>query len=252
MELTEYKQEGRTSKNRLINRERLYKLFNKTPIPVDQLLVSLGLYMRSSALTKVLFINELYQKILNIPGVIMEFGIWWGQNIVLFENLRAIYEPFNYDRRIIGFDTFSGYSEISDEDIKSDVIKEGGYTVSKDYDKYLKELIDYHEQENVLYYGSKHKLIKGNVQNTIGEFLKKEPQIIIALAYLDLALYEPTKKCLEEIRYHLIRGSIVVIDGLNSSDYPGETIALKETWGLKGYHIYKSKFMPGRSYIVID
>lgn len=221
-------------------------------MPDEQLLVNLGLYMRSSALSKVLYANELYQNILNIPGVIMEFGTWWGQNIILFENLRAIYEPFNYDRRIIGFDTFEGYPKLSDKDVKSETIKVEGYTVTLNYAKYLLELIDYHEQENVLYHSRKHKLVKGDVTVTIEKFLQDEPYTIIALAYLDLALYKPTKKCLESIRPHLIRGSVVAIDGLNSADYPGETLALKETWGLSGYKIYKAKFAPGRSYIIMD
>jgi hypothetical protein len=208
--------------------------------------------MRSSALTKILYINELYQKILDIPGVIMEFGTWWGQNIILFENLRAIYEPFNYDRRVIGFDTFEGYANISDKDVLSGTIKDGGYTVSDNYEDYLMELIDYHERENVLYFERKHQLIKGDVTETIKPFLAKEPYTIIALAYFDLALYEPTKKCLEQIRPHLVKGSIVVMDELNDPKFPGETIALKETWGLDRYSIHKSKFMPGRSYIVID
>lgn len=79
----------------------------------EHLMVSLGLFMRSSALTKILFVHELYSLIKDIPGVIMEFGCWWGQNLILFENLRAIYEPFNQARRIIGFDTFQGYVNFS-------------------------------------------------------------------------------------------------------------------------------------------
>ncbi len=50
------------------------------------------------------------------------------------------------------------------------------------------------------------------------------PQTIIALAYFDLALYEPTRKCLEAIRPHLVRGSILAMDELNSRDFPGETV----------------------------
>ena len=252
MEVDDYQQESRTTGDRLKNRERLYQLFKDRPMPDDQLLISLGLYMRSSALTKVLYINELYQRIIDIPGVIMEFGVWWGQNIILFENLRAIYEPFNYDRRVIGFDTFEGYPGLSDKDKKSETVKSEGYTVTKEYREYLLQLIDYHERENVLYYNRKHQLIKGDASKTIGKFLKNEPHTVIALAYLDMALYEPTKKCLEEIKPHLIKGSVVAVDGLNSPEYPGETVALKETWGLDKHKICKSKFMPGRSYIIIE
>ena len=251
MDTTGYKQESRSSEERIKRREKLYEHFRNRPMPDDQLLVNLGLYMRSSALTKILYINELFQLILDIPGVIMEFGTWLGQNIILFENLRAIYEPFNYDRRIIGFDTFEGYANLSSKDKQSETIKTGGYSVSPNYEEYLRELIDYHEQENVLYYERKHTLVKGDVTTTIGKFLEENPETLIALAYFDLALYEPTKKCLEAIRPHLIKGSVIVFDELNSPDYPGETVALKEVWGADVYKIRKSKFMPGRSYMIV-
>jgi hypothetical protein len=221
-------------------------------MPDDQLLINLGLYMRSSALTKILFIDELYQNILNVPGVIMEFGVWWGQNLVLFENLRVIYEAFNYDRRVVDFDTFEGYPKLSDKDVKSETIKVGGYTVAQHYDDYLRERINFHEQENVLFYKGKHELIKGDATLTIDDYLQKYPETIISLAYFDMALYEPTKKCLESIRPHLIKGSIVVIDELNTNDQPGEMLALRDSWGLNTYKIRKSKFMPGRSYLIID
>jgi len=252
MKANGYKQESRSSEETIKKREKLYELFRGRPMPDDQLLVNLGMYMRSSALTKILYINELYQHILSIPGVIMEFGIWWGQNIILYENLRAIYEPFNYDRRVVGFDTFEGYKGISGKDCRSETIKTGGYAVNAEYSQYLTQLIDYHEQENVLYHGSKHKLVQGDAGKTVRAFLEKEPHTVIALAYFDLALYEPTKKCLEAIRPHLISGSVIALDELNSPEYPGETLALKEVWGLAGHRIYKSRFMPGRSYIIYE
>ena len=77
--LSGYRQDGRTAGSRVENRDLLYRLFRERPMPDDQLLVSLGMYMRSSALTKILFINELYEQIVNVPGVIMEFGTWWGR-----------------------------------------------------------------------------------------------------------------------------------------------------------------------------
>lgn len=251
-ELFAYEQERRTDIQRLDNRENLYRLFNERPLPDEQLMVSLGLYMRSSALTKVLYINELYEQILDIPGVVLEFGTWWGQNLILFENLRSIYEPFNHDRRVVGFDTFEGYPSISENDKKSEIIKEGGYTTTNDYDDYLNSLLEYHEKENVLFFERKHKLIRGDVSKTVPEFFVQEPHTIVAMAYFDLALYEPSKICFEAIKPHLIRGSVIALDEINNPAYPGETIALKETWGLNFGRIVKSRFMPGRAYLIVE
>ena len=233
-------------------RRALSDLFARSPLPQDQLLVNLGMYMRSSVLAKVLYINELYQKILPVPGVILEFGVWWGQNLALFESLRAIYEPYNHSRKVVGFDTFTGYPAIGDEDGSSDVAKVGTYGVTKDYDRYLSELLDYHQRENVTGHIKKYEIIKGDVTETIERYLAEHPETIIALAYFDLQLYEPTKKCLEAIRPHLTRGSVVALDELNCDEFPGETRALRETWGLDRYRLTRSQFLPDRTFLTID
>jgi len=248
----DYKQETKSSPEKVAQRTMLYDLFAKRPMPDDQLLVNLGLYMRSSALAKILFVNELYELIIDIPGVIMEFGTWWGQNIILFENLRAIYETFNQNRRIIGFDTFRGYPEISEKDIESDTIKKGGYTVSREYKDYLEKLLAYHHSNNVLSNIKMHTIIEGDVSETVPNFFKENPETIVALAYFDLALYKPTQMCLEAIKPHLIRGSVVMFDELNSKEYPGETMAFREVFMSTGMTLRRSRYMADRTIAIMD
>ena len=95
----------------------------------------------------------------------------------------------------------------------------------------------------------KHEIVKGNVIDTLPEYLSKHPETIISLAYLDLTLYEPTKKCLELIRPHLAKNSIVAFDELTLEEYPGETIALIEEWGLSDYEIIRNPISPHQSYL---
>lgn len=246
-----YQQETKSSPEQIAHREKLYQLFRERPMPDDQLLISLGLYMRSSALAKILFANEAYQLILHQPGVIMEFGTWWGQNLVLFENLRAIYEPFNQSRRVIGFDTFAGYQTISEQDHPSETIKIGGYTVSADYQPYLDAVIDYHEKNNVLAAVKKHRTVKGNVIETVPAYFKEAPETIVALAYFDMAVYEPTRVCLEALKPHLVPGSVLMLDELNSREYPGETVAFKEVFGGSRFEYRKSQYMTDRTFIIV-
>lgn len=247
-----YRQETKASEAQIKHREIIYKLFRERPMPDDQLLINLGLYMRSSVLAKILFLNELYWLILDLPGVIVEFGTWWGQNLTVFENLRAIYEPFNQNRRIIGFDTFKGYPSISDKDRLSETIKVGGYKVTENYRAYLEELIDYHEKNNVLANVKKHQVVEGDVVETVPRFFKENPETVIALAYFDMALYEPTKVCLETIKPHLVRGSVIMLDDFNWHEYPGETIAFKEVFKGEKYSARRSRFMTDRTFIIMD
>jgi len=232
------------------NRKRLLALYRSTPIPPDELLVNLHLYMRSSVVAKMLYVDELYRRIVKLPGVVMEFGVWWGANLALFESLRAVYEPYNFTRRIIGFDTFAGYTPPEDRDGKSDYVAEGAYSVSQGYKEYLEQLLDYHESENALSQIKKIKLVEGDAGQTITHYLSDHPETIISLAYFDLQLYAPTKACLEAIRPHLVKGSIIAMDELNSTDFPGETIAFKEVFALESCRLLRSEFLPDRCYMV--
>lgn len=233
-------------------REDLYRLFRERPMQEHELLVNLGLFMRSGSLAKLLFLNEMYQKIIEIPGIICEFGVWMGQSTVVFENLRAVYEPYNFQRRIIGFDTFSGYTKPSDKDGVSEIITDQVYTVRAGYEEYLRELLDYHEKENVMSHIKKHSLIKGDASLTCPEFIEQNPSVVIAMAYFDMALYEPTKNCLKSILPRLIKGSVLVFDELFHPDYPGETQAVFEVLEAKNHTIRRSRFLPDRSYVVIE
>ncbi len=233
-------------------REEILELFKQSPIPDDELLVNLGAYLRSPLLAKILYLNELYQRIEPVPGIIVEFGVWWGANMSLFEAFRSVYEPYNWTRKVVGFDTFEGYPAIGEKDGTSEYASVGGYTVSEGYEAYLERLLSAHEADNVMSHLKKFEIVKGNVVETIDDYFEANPQTIVALAYFDLALYEPTKKCLEALRPHLARGSVLAMDELNSADFPGETVALKEVFGLDRYRVVKSRFLPDRSYIVIE
>ena len=233
-------------------REIILQLFKESPIPDAELLVNLGLYLRSTMLAKILYLNELYQAIRLLPGIVVEFGVWWGANLALFESFRSVYEPYNWTRKVVGFDTFQGYPTISAQDGASTYAAVGGYTVSEGYESYLRQMLDAHEADNVMAHIKKYELVRGDVTQTIDSYLAENPETIIALAYFDLALYEPTKKCLAAISPHLVRGSVLAMDELNSHDFPGETVALREAFGLDRYRIVRSQFLPDRSYIIIE
>ncbi|MCJ2073079.1 hypothetical protein MKK75_30515 [Methylobacterium sp. J-030] len=244
---------SRTPSSVAENRQRLLDLYGNSPLPPEQVLTNLGLYLRSGPLAKILLLDELYREIVDIPGAIIEFGCWWGQALAVFENLRAIHEPYNHSRRIVGFDTFQGYQTLNERDKPSDVIRQGNYSVSDAYTSHLEAVLDFHEHENRAASQVKKCSIRpGDVAETVPKYFQENPQTIVALAYFDFAIYEPTKLCLQNIKNRLIRGSVIAFDELNDADYPGETIALIETLGLRAGRIRKSRFLPDRTYMTID
>jgi len=234
------------------NRERMKELYLQSPIPNDEKVAQTGLFQRRQELSKVLFFNELYQKIVGTHGVIMEFGTRWGQNLTTFSNLRGIYEPFNYNRRIIGFDTFEGFIGTHDKDGAHEVIEEGAFGVTENYDEYLKEVLNCHQNESPLNHIDKVEVCKGDGPRELGAYLKRNPQTIIAFAWFDFDLYAPTLECLKLIKPHLVRGSILGFDELNDPGFPGETAALEEAFGLNNIRLERNRFSAMQSYFVVE
>ena len=239
-----------SSEKELAGRDSFFNLFRNAPIPDAELLDNAGLFINRQNLSRILFMHELYQKIVPIHGVIMEFGVRWGQNLALFESFRGIYEPYNYNRKLIGFDTFSGFPEMHEKDGgKTD---KGAYNVTSNYESYLEKVLSYHETESPIPHKKKFELVKGDATVTIDNYLAEHPETIVAFAYFDFDIYLPTKKCLEAIMDRVTKGSVIAFDELNCPDFPGETAALKEVIGLAKYSIRRSPLNPLCSYIVID
>lgn len=247
LKIKEYKSDSET-----INSGKLLELFRETPIPDSEILSNLGLYIKRQDLTNILFKNELYQKALDVNGIIMEFGVRWGQNLALFESFRGIYEPYNYRRKIVGFDTFEGFPSVHGKDGDSDIVQVGAYSVTADYENHLKAVLECHEKESPISHIKKFELVKGDATIQLEKYLKNNPHTIISLAYFDFDIYEPTKKCLEIIMDYVTKGTVIGFDELNHPDFPGETVALREVLGLNKYKIHRSRYSSLQSYIVIE
>lgn len=241
-----------SSQDEKINRAEMLELFKQNPIPDDMLLRNLGLFINRQALSRILFMHELYQKQLTVHGVIMEFGVFWGQDLAFFESFRGIYEPYNHNRKIIGFDTFSGFPSVHEKDGTHEVIAPGQFSVTKDYEMYLEKILMYHEKESPISHMKKFELIKGDASEKLEKYLKDHPETIISLAYFDFDLYKPTKACLKLIKNHITKGTVIGFDELNTPDYEGETLAFEEELGLKNHRIVHSMYSTVNSYIVIE
>lgn len=234
------------------NREKLLSLFKSCPIPDAEITSQLALFMKRQDLSRLLFMNELYQKIVPIHGCVMEFGVRWGQDLALYESFRGIYEPFNHNRRFIGFDTFAGFPSVHEKDGGSEIIHKGAFDVTENYENYLTELLDCHERENPIPNIKKYELIKGDAVVEVERYLKDNPETIVAFAYFDFDIYEPTRKCMEAIRPHITKGTVIGFDEINVHDYPGETLALKEVFGLNNFSIRRSPYASVQSYLIVE
>ncbi|MCP4179652.1 MAG: crotonobetainyl-CoA--carnitine CoA-transferase [bacterium] len=239
------------SKNEKIKRNDYLKLYKKSPISDEEVIQNMGLFITRMNLSRILFLHELYNKIINIHGIIIEFGVRWGQNLALFLNFRGIYEPYNYNRKIVGFDTFQGFPSI-DLNKDSSNISINDYSVPLNYENYLDNILKYHESEAPISHKKKYELIKGDATITFEKYLIDNPETIVAFAYFDFDIYKPTKTCLELLMQRVTKGSIIAFDELNCPEFPGETLAVLETIGLSKYSIKRAPLNPLISYVTIE
>jgi hypothetical protein len=231
-------------------RESLAQMIRHSPIPENELSMNLGLYFSRMQIGRLMLMHQLFQQILPVHGVIMEFGVRWGQNLALFSNFRGMYEPYNYNRKIIGFDTFAGFPSVDAKD--GTKVAVGDYAVTENYQEYLTTILEQHQADSPIPQKRKFELVAGDATQTIHEYLARQPETVVALAYFDFDIYQPTKVCLEAIIPRLTRGGVIAFDELNCPEFPGETLAVLETIGLTKYRLRRDPQNPLVSWMVVD
>ena len=240
------------SKQEKDTRASFVELYKQNPIPDFEVLDNLNLFIKRQSLSRMLMLNDMYKQIVNLHGIVCEFGVRWGNNLALYESFRGMYEPYNWNRKIVGFDTWEGFPSVHKKDGIDDIIQENAYSTIKGYEEYLEKILSFHETESPISHKKKFELVKGDATVTIKKYLKDHPETIIAFAYFDFDIYEPTKVCLEAIKPHLTKGAIIGFDELNLSNFPGETLAFDEVLGINNCKIHKDVNNPMPSYIVYE
>lgn len=242
-----------TSDKEDLDNNNILELFKQCPIPEDQLLSSLGLFINRQTFSRMLFFDKIYKEyLLDNFGCIMEFGVRWGRNLPILQNLRGMYEPYNYTRKIIGFDTFEGLSETcKNYDGDHKIATKGAFSTTKDYHKYLEKVLEYHETQSPIQHKKKFEILKGDACVTLKKYLKDYPETIISFVFFDMDIYKPTKECLTLILPHLHKGSIIAFDELSYHEMPGETLAFREIFG-SDYKIYRDINNPMPSWVIYE
>ncbi|TIH17056.1 class I SAM-dependent methyltransferase [Marinifilum sp. JC120] len=193
---------------------------------------------------------EIYKLVKNIPGSIVECGVAAGSGLMTFAHLCSIFEPYHYTRKIIGFDTFEGFTSIANEDKSSSAkhMLEGGLNFGG-YET-LKEAISLYDKNRTLGHIPKVELVKGDLCKTFAEYLEQNPSLVIGLLYMDVDLYKPTKEVLKLAWERIPKGGVLVFDEINHKDYPGETIAAMEQLGIGNLRMQRLDISAMLSYCI--
>jgi hypothetical protein len=195
--------------------------------------------------------QSLFSLVKDVHGHIIECGVYRGSGLFAWGQLSSIYEPYNHTRRIIGFDSFRGFSELSKEDgdISDLPYKQvGGLSCNPKHE--IERSIEAYDKNRFISQIPRIELVEGDATTTICDYIAHNRHLIVALLYLDFDVYEPTRIAIESFWPRMPLGSVIAFDELNQKQWPGETQALMETLGAGSLEIRRFDFQPQISYAV--
>lgn len=177
---------------------------------------------------------ELYKKILNLPGDVVELGVFKGGSMIQWGTFRELLENEN-SRRLIGFDMFGEFPNSDTFDSDKKFIKDWN-------EQFQDEFVTKEELYQSLERKGIHnvELIKGDIKETLPEFLAKNGQLRIALLHIDTDVYEPCKIGLELLYDRVVPNGVIVFDDYATIE--GETVAVDEFFANREHTLMKYPF----------
>ena len=213
---------------------KLNMKIKESPFSPLETFTNFPLYVPRQNLTTFLVKYELFKRILNVHGSIIECGVGFGGGLMTWAQFSAILEPTNHTRRVIGFDTFAGFPSVSEHD----TAHVGGLAIDSQAE--IEACAALYDQNRAVGHIKKVEVIRGDGCLTIPAFLENHPHLVVSLLYLDFDLYAPTMKAIEVFRERMPDGAIIAFDELNLEAWPGETQAVIESLGLPGLRLERS------------
>ena len=187
---------------------------------------------------------EIYKKILNVKGDIIECGVFKGASLIRFLTFRDLIERQN-KRKVIGFDAFGKFPHPNKnyKNNKADKIFAKRHDDNIGLGINMDSLKKYLKKKKITNY----KLVKGDVLKTLPNYLKKNKKLKIALLHLDLDVYEPTRFALNNLYKYIAKNGIILLD--DYSHIQGATLAVDEFIKIKKLKILRVS-KNGRPYFI--
>jgi len=225
-------------------------VFEQSACPTDKKLANFSKYVRRQTIARFMAHHEIFKRILNVKGSIVECGVHHGGGLMTWAQLSSTLEPYNYHRKIIGFDTFQGFPSVNMVDEEGNAAAKPGM-FREDYDTYaeLGESIKEFNENRFLNHIEKIELQKGDANATIPAYVEKNKHLLVSLLYLDFDVYQPTTVALKHFLPRMPKGAVVAFDEAGNWDWPGETVALLEHFNINQQKLECFAFEPNVSFI---
>ena len=193
-----------------MNAQGMLKEVITDPVEEDAIWDAYNLLLGGSdteRLRKMLARYELFRRTIDLPGDVVEAGVFKGTCLLYFLKLVMIHAPGSL-KRVVGFDLFEGFEESAEDDEKAVVrrlLDESGFSgISPD-----------RVRQMVAHAGiptDRCELVAGDIGATSRDYVANNPGFRISLLNMDLDLGRPTEEALEAFWPRIVPGGIVILD----------------------------------------
>lgn len=192
---------------------------------------------------------EAFKMVLDVPGSIVECGVFKGTSFSRFALFRQLLgNPFT--AALVAFDVFDdAYPDTAFEEDRAQrehwITSAGGSSIS------TAQLAEALERRNI----GNFRLVQGDVLQTIPQFIEENPGFKISLLNVDIDFVEPTLCVLEHFFDRVCRGGIVLLDnyageGTSGISLHGDTKAVDQFFQDRDVQIRRFPFGARPCYIL--
>lgn len=192
--------------------------------------------------SKLLSHYELYKMTAELPGDVVECGVFKGCSFVRFAAFRELLRHA-YSHRLIGFDTFGKFPETNFEEDKK--YRKNFVGVAGDQSISTEQLTEVLENKGL---NKNIELVPGDITRTVPKYVAENPNLKISLLNMDTDVYEPAMTILEHLFPKIVKGGILILD--DYAKFPGETKAADEFFKDKDVTVKKFPFAVTPCYLV--
>ncbi|MGO9014973.1 MAG: TylF/MycF/NovP-related O-methyltransferase [Dissulfurispiraceae bacterium] len=218
--------------NERLQKEILEDLFSTTGLSVFEMFRNFPVFTPRYNLARFLVHYELFKQIYELPGVIIDLGVYRGSSTFTWAKLCEIFCPTDVRKVVYGFDSFEGFPSLAKEDGDENVEvdrKAGGFATGTSIERDLHLAQKALSADKHIKHLNRIDLIKGDMVRTIPEFVKaKGHGLRVTLLNIDCDLYEPTKVALENFAPMMVKGGIIILDEYALETFGGESKAVDE------------------------
>lgn len=205
-------------------------LFERRNFSAEDILRHWPAYILRRDLPRFLAHYELFKKVVDLPGCVVELGVFKGASFFMLTNLMETFCAGDRYRKVFGFDHFEGLKQdqFAPEDGAPDACvnkQAGGYRATADE---IRTLVAVHNADNLLPGAERCRLIEGDVMQTLPVFLEQNPGLKICYLHLDMDLYKPTRFALDLLYPLVVTGGVICFDEYGLMPWQGETRAVDE------------------------